>query len=163
MTALLVVLAVLAVVLTAVAVFRSGSLVSMTPPDGAGTGWLDRSQRLLATAAWLRTEMAALDANRSLTEFDTEELAMLSDAITAFCADAAAISSTAPTAMDGRVIRNLAVRARTLGDLLERELRRREVGLGTPRPLTAGEHSLDEHLHEFELAVDDLHTHVELL
>lgn len=163
MTALLVLLAVLAVVLTALAVFRSGSLASMAPPDDAGSAWLDRSRRLLATAAWLRTEMAALDANRSLTEFDAEALAMLSDAITAFCADAAAISSTAPTAMDGRVIRNLAVRARTVGDLLERELRLREVGLGMPRPLAAGEQGLDEHLHEFELAEADLRTHVELL
>ena len=163
MTALLVLLAVLVVVLTALAVFRSGSLPSIATPDDAGGPWLDRSQRLLATAVALHTEMAVLDANRPLTEFDTDALAMLSHAITAFCADAAAISSTAPTAMDGRVIRNLAVRARTLGDLLERELRRREVGLGTPRPLAAGELSLDEHLHEFELAVADLHTHVELL
>ena len=164
MTVLVVLLAAIAVLLMVVAVLRSGRLTSSEPADVGGV-WFERSRQLLLHAARLRTEVWEFESTRLLTEVEDETLASLSREFSAFCADAAALSATAPSSMDGRVIRNLGLRARAVGDLYEREVARREAYGGRRRPLDVDEvtNDLEGRLREFELAVADAHTHVELL
>lgn len=69
------------------------------------------------------------------------------------------VSSTAPTAMDARVCRSVAVSATTLVEDLRSEgnERRRHEAVDSP----TGHYA--RHVVEFELAVRDLRSHVELL
>ena len=82
-----------------------------------------------------------------------------------FNAQIAAISATAPTAMDTRVCREVGVCGHALCDVFDREVRLRQAFGAEDRSTLAGDMSRDprRRLQEFDIALRDLETHVELL
>lgn len=77
----------------------------------------------------------------------------------------AVVSATAPTAMDTRVCREVGVRAHSLANVYERELRVRGAFGAEPRSALAGDtvHDPARRLEDFVVALHDLEEHVELL
>lgn len=130
-----------------------------------------------ASESWLRAARAAVNDGCRISGRITEEgdrsLPDLSDAVIDdivsdmkhFGERIAVVSASAPTAMDTRVCREVGVRAHSLANVYERELRLRNAFDAEPRSTLAGDtvHDPAGCLEEFIVALHDLEQHVELL
>ena len=133
-------------------------------PIDTSEDWLDAARAALRDGDRLSTRVTA-SAERSPSDLPDSVLADTVSEIKDFNARIAALSATAPTAMDNRVCREVGVRAHALCDVYERQLRLREAPGAEDRPTPAGDTLQDgrRRLDEFEVALHDLETHVELL
>jgi hypothetical protein len=161
----------LIVAVVAVAALAIGAAIAAArnqPDPGGGRStpdlWLDRARGVVRSGYELAGAMS--DAIRhSPTDLSEDAIVQILADVKTYNADVAALSATAPTAMDTRVCRNVGVRARGLCDPYERELRAREA-LGAGQQTGFGSDTLqqpDRLLEEFEVALRDLDEHVELL
>lgn len=165
MTAALFVLLGAVVVALIVVVLRTSRRHPATGASvAASSPWFDRARAVLDQADRLIAHTGTIPGD-PLDAADTEALGSVSEELAALSSDVAALSATAPTPMDARVSRSLGTRTQMLRDAYDRELRRREVfvhdpGLSQPAPDVD---QIIDRIREFELAVEDLRTHVELL
>lgn len=130
----------------------------------ASDDWLDRARALVRDGHELADVMAdAVD--RSPADLSDDAIFRVVADIENLNDHIAAVSATAPTAMDNRVCRVLGVRARGLCAPYERELRVREVPGAERRAQFDSDTTQQpvQRLEEFEVALRDLHEHVELL
>lgn len=163
MTLLLGLLAAVAVVLVVVVVRSSSRIAPSDPSTSRTSPWFARAHDVLRDADRLSAKLHGEPGR--LEVLDDDALRAISDEIVGFCREVAALSATAPTTMDARVARSVGTHARMLADVHDRELRRREVFPDQP----IGVHhrpdvdQVTDRLRQFEVAVEDLRTHVELL
>ena len=119
--------------------------------------YLHSARHALVDARQLMLDLESIDGT---AELDADELRSLTGRVDVFASQVTQVTCLAPTAMDGRVSRSVAVSARSVGDALraERELR--------ANPRNSTHRSADAFVQrraEFSLAVRDLANHVELL
>jgi hypothetical protein len=167
---LLVVALALTAIMVAVIVARSvradSSRAESRPvrPDGEAELWLGCADRLVLEAARVSADIAAIMATGPISALGDAALTSTTQELDELCVSTAALSATAPTTMDRRVVRGLGVQARALGDLLVREQQLRAADVPVSR--IAGRDSVRElpkRVHQLELAIDDLKAHVQLL
>jgi hypothetical protein len=164
MTSLLLVLLGIVVVALVVAVLVNGRMSPLDSSSPASSPWFERARQILDHADRLTAIPQHVPGGR-LGTLDEGQLRSISEQFVELSGEIAALSATAPTSMDARVSRGLGIQSRLVGELFDRELRRREVfvddaGVQGDRPESD---QVADRLREFELAVDDLRTHVDLL
>ena len=95
-----------------------------------------------------------------LGQFDTEALKSMMGRIDVFGSQMTQVTCLAPTSMDARVSRSVAVSATAVGDTLRTE---REMRLDPDRAPRRSAQGFSQRCSELGLAVRDLGNHVELL
>jgi hypothetical protein len=119
--------------------------------------YLQSARNALADARRLALDLEHVDR---VAELDADDLRSLTTRIDVLSSQVTQVTCLAPTAMDGRVSRSVAVSARSISDVLRGERDSRADPEGSVR------RSADEFVQrrtEFSLAVRDLENHVELL
>ena len=158
---------VLGVVTAALIVMAVRSIGGSSPHDSAphaSSPWFARAREIIDHADRLTAKPDRVPVGH-LGELPTDQLRSFSVEFVELSGEVAALSATAPTTMDARVTRSLGTQVRLVGDVFDRELRRRDVFVDDPDLADVRPHA-DEvaaRLRDLEVAVDDLRTHVELL
>lgn len=162
--ALVAVIATLVLVTVLVITSVSHKRTASAPHTDASEDWLRAARAALRDGHWISGRLAD-EGDRSPADLPDVLVDDIVAEMTDFRARIAAVSATAPTAMDTRVCREVGVRAHALSDVYEREVRLREVFGGEDRSALTGD-TLQEparRLEDFVAALRDLETHVELL
>ena len=151
----------LVVVIAIVGVVMGLSLRDSGPPAGSSIAEKDRFLQSARTAL-VDAQRLALDLERidGPAELDADELRSLTGKIDMFTSQIAQVTCLAPTAMDGRVSRSVAVSSRSVSDALRNE---RESRSDPDCSARAPADAFVRGRTEFSHAIRDLANHVELL
>ena len=137
-------------------VHRAGSATGPAIEDK--DSFLRAAESALAGGRRIVRDLEAVPDSRGLALLDTEDLRRLIGRIDVFASQMSQVTCIAPTSMDARVSRAVAVAATAVDDSFRDE---RDVRLdpGARRPSA----SFDDRRSAFAVAVSDLGNHVELL
>jgi len=134
------------------------------PPAGSPIAEKDRflraARNVLVDARRLVLDLEGIGGTTELTALDPDDLRSMIGRIDVFSSQITHVTCLAPTSMDGRVSRSVAVSAVSVGDALRNERESREDPEGTVR---RSADAFVQRRSEFSLAVRDLGNHVELL
>lgn len=159
----------LVVVALVVAAVAAGAIVGYylhrgTPAEGTSIGeedqYLRAARNALAEGQQAVLDLEQLDEPVGLAALDTEDLRLTIGRIDVFSSLMTQVTCLAPTSMDARVSRSVAVSATAIGDMLRDERERRWNPDGTVSPSAR---TFVQRRSELVLALQDLHNHVELL
>jgi len=131
------------------------------PPAGSSIAEKDRylqsARNALVDARRLVLDLERIDGT---AELDADDLQSLTDSMDVFASQITQVTCLAPTAMDGRVSRSVAVSTLSVSDALRDE---REARADPDGSAHRSADAFGQRRTEFSLAVRDLANHVELL
>lgn len=159
MLALLLLGVVVAIVAIALLTPRPDTGRSSRPTDP----WMNRARSLVVTGRTLADEVSSVAPSTTTRHVPDQRLCELGERIDDFERSVAPVSACAPTVMDARVCRSVALRAHALGGAIERELRRREIVGSDDHGGVRPDIDLQPLVSEFTESISDLDTHLELL
>lgn len=131
------------------------------PPAGSSIAekdqYLQTARNALVDARRLALDLERIDGT---AELDADDLQSLTGRVDVLSSQITQVTCLAPTAMDGRVSRSVAVSARSVSDALRDE---RDVRADPDGSARRSADAFIQRRTEFSLAIRDLANHVELL